>query len=229
MITLDFRGRGRSDYDRNWKNYHPVTYISDVRHVLVALNLHRVFIIGTSLGGIVAMGMGAVIPTVLAGVLLNDVGPELSMSGLLNIRKYMEAERNYSDWASVASQLARFFPEIGLQTIDDWELLARLSYRQRKDGAIAADWDENLVRPLQVSGFALPDLWPMFRSLRNIPVVTLRGEKSSVLSADSLARMRDCMPSMSAVTIPGAGHVPSLAEPLSMSALAGALSHADSA
>ena len=57
VICPDFRGRGRSDYDPDWKNYMPATYADDIRHLLVSLGVHRVHVIGTSLGGIVAMVM----------------------------------------------------------------------------------------------------------------------------------------------------------------------------
>ena len=227
VVTLDYRGRGQSEYDPDWKNYQPATYVSDVRHLLSALSLHRVFVVGTSLGGIIAMGMGVAMPGVLAGVLLNDVGPDISLPGLSIIQRYMEAQKAFSDWRTVADHLARFFPDLGFKTPEDWEFMARLNYRQREDGKIIQEWDPNLVRPLQNFDPKGIDLWPLFRSLGRIPLVTLRGEKSNILTTETFQHMIDVNPHMTAVTVPDVGHVPSLAEPQSIDALTGALVHAD--
>ena len=227
VISLDYRGRGQSEYDPNWQNYQPATYVGDVRHLLAALNLHRVFVVGTSLGGIVAMGMGGAMPGALAGVLLNDVGPDISREGLRAIQRYMEAEKAFSNWREVADHLARFFPDLGFNTPQEWEFMARLSYRQRQDGKIVQEWDANLVRPLQNFDPGGIDLWPLFRSLNRIPLVTLRGEKSNILTMETFQHMADMNPRMVAVTVPDVGHVPSLAEPQSIEALTGALAHAD--
>lgn len=229
VITLDFRGRGQSDYDPNWQNYHPATYVGDVLNLLSALNLHNVFIVGTSLGGIVAMALGAARPTALAGVLLNDVGPDISLDGLAIIRRYMEAKRAFSDWRSVADHLASFFPDLGFQTPQEWEMMAKLSYRQRDDGVIVQDWDENLARPLQRLKPGDIDLWPLFRSLRKVPLVVLRGALSNILLEDTFDKMIDANPNMTAITVPNVGHAPSLSEPVSIKALDGVLAHADTA
>lgn len=229
VICPDFRGRGQSEYDPNWENYQAPTYVSDVGHLLSALNLHRVFVVGTSLGGIVAMGMGVAMPGVLAGVLLNDVGPDISMVGLTAIRRYLEAEKEFANWRAVADQLARFFPDLGLGTAEEWEALARHNYVQRDDGKIVQDWDCNIVKPLQQVNAKGTDLWPLFLSLRQIILVTLRGETSNILTSDTFQKMIAANPTMTAVTVPGVGHVPSLAEPQSVDALTGALADADAA
>ncbi len=229
VIALDYRGRGQSEYDRNWQNYQPATYVSDVHHLLSALNLHRVFVVGTSLGGIVAMALGAAKPSVLAGVLLNDVGPDISIDGLSVIQRYMEAEKPFSDWGAVADHLAIFFPDLGFKTPEEWEFLATLSYSMRDNGKIVQDWDSNLVRPLQNFDPKNVNLWPLFKSLRKVPLVTLRGALSNILTTDTFKRMMEQNPDMTAVTVPDVGHVPSLSEPSSIKALNGALVHADAA
>ena len=82
MICPDYRGRGQSQYDANWSNYDPRTYIRDIQDILAALNVHRVVVVGTSLGGILGMGMAAAMPTALAAVVMNDVGPVVETEGL---------------------------------------------------------------------------------------------------------------------------------------------------
>src|SRR3546814_12919738 len=53
-IAPDYRGRGRSAYDPNPENYQPTTYLNDIRHLLAVAGIHRVVVIGTSLGGLLA-------------------------------------------------------------------------------------------------------------------------------------------------------------------------------
>ena len=66
VICPDYRGRGQSQYDPNWANYDPRTYIRDIQDIFAALNVHRVVVVGTSLGGILGMGMGAAMPTAVS-------------------------------------------------------------------------------------------------------------------------------------------------------------------
>ena len=59
VICPDQRGRGRSQHDANWLNYHPGTYVDDMRTLLRELRLERAIVVGTSLGGVIAMVMAS--------------------------------------------------------------------------------------------------------------------------------------------------------------------------
>src|SRR5713226_6270456 len=63
VICPDYRGRGRSAYDPDWRRYEPMTYLNDIGHVLLANDIHRVVVVGTSLGGLLAMGLAVMRPT----------------------------------------------------------------------------------------------------------------------------------------------------------------------
>jgi len=77
IVCLDYRGRGRSDRAGDWRTYTPETYVNDIRHLIVATGLHGFVPVGTSLGGFLSMVLGAVMPSAIAGVVLNDVGPQI--------------------------------------------------------------------------------------------------------------------------------------------------------
>ena len=134
VFCPDYRGRGRSDYDPNPKHYIPATYLNDLRHLLVATGTAPVVVIGTSLGGLLAMAMGAAMPTALAGAVLNDIGPDVGDEGLGKILDYISTDRTHADWDSAARDLRGMFPSLSLETDADWLDAAKGTWREGGDG-----------------------------------------------------------------------------------------------
>src|ERR1043166_8100423 len=89
VICPDYRGRGRSAYDRNWRNYDPRVYLSDIVQLLAAPGLHRVIVTGTSMGGVITMGFAVAKPPMLAAAIINDIGPDIQGGGLSRIFDYV--------------------------------------------------------------------------------------------------------------------------------------------
>jgi pimeloyl-ACP methyl ester carboxylesterase len=213
VICLDYRGRGRSGYDTNWRNYQPGTYVADLRHVLTALNIHRVAVIGTSLGGILAMAMTAAMPTVLAGAILNDIGPTIEAAGIARIRAYVSAMKNLGPTATLeqaAAMLRKNLPDWPAETEAEWLEVARNTYRKMDDGRLLPNWDPAIMRPIEEGSDPTPDLWPLFRGLRRVPVLAVRGETSDILSPETLQTMKETISHMATLTVPGVGHAPAL-------------------
>lgn len=219
VICPDYRGRGQSQYDPNWANYDPRTYIRDIQDIFAALNVHRVVVVGTSLGGILGMGMGAAMPTALAAVVMNDVGPVVETEGLDFIIDYIKEDRPHDDWDAAVVTIKKMLPNLTFQDETIWLKMAENTFRKCDDGKLRFDWDVNIAKPLLVSDYKIPDMWPLFRALADIPALVLRGEESDILSPECFAEMQKVKPDLVAVEIPRAGHVPTLAEPESRAAL----------
>ena len=229
VICPDYRGRGKSDYDSNWRNYTSFTYMNDIRHLLNSLNLCRVFVIGASMGGLMAMGMGAAMPTNLAGALINDVGPVIEKQGLDKILKYMQdGASGFDDWETAAAFLRERFPELPAETDEDWRWITCGTFEEGADGRIKHNWDYNLIRPI-LKETAEPKLWFLFQTLKRTPLVVTRGGLSDILSASTLNAMVAVIPELTAVTVDGVGHMPNLLEPECKEALENALARADDA
>lgn len=213
VLCPDLRGRGRSDYDADWENYNPGVYINDIRHLLTSCGIHRVHVIGTSLGGILTMVMAVSMPGVIASAVLNDIGPEVGMEGLAGIIGYMKEDVSLSSWDEVAEYIRSAFPDLPARTEEDWIAIAKNTYRETLDGAMVPDWDKAIVKQFETALRAKNDLWPLFMALKKVPVLTVRGTKSRILSDATLDAMHDAMPSMKSVVVDDCGHPPSLSEP----------------
>ena len=212
VVALDYRGRGLSARDRNWQNYAPLTEARDVLAAAAVFGLERAIIVGTSRGGIIAMMLGALRPGLLAGVVLNDIGPVIEGTGLARIKTYLKAARRMRNWSEAVNTLRQVagarFP--GLSEAD-WRAFAEAFYRETPKG-LEPDFDRNLLKTLQSFDFtdAIPTLWPQFDSLRRIPLLSIRGEHSDILSARTLQAMTERHPFAETLTVRGQGHAPLL-------------------
>ena len=221
VIAPDVRGRGRSQYDSNWLNYHPLTYVDDVWSVLQQLSIPRVIVIGTSLGGLMAMLMAMLRPQAVAAVVLNDVGPELNPSGAQRIYSYVGRLPPVSNWEQAVVQMQAIFsaalPDL---TTQQWRDFTEASFLVDASGApqLASDPKISKLLRLVLPG-PLPGMWVAFAALRAIPTLALRGALSDLLSSKIFAHMQREHPKMLAVTVPNRGHAPILDEPESLAAI----------
>lgn len=214
VITPDLRGRGRSQRDPNWSNYQPLTYLGDIAALQAAAGAERVVVIGTSLGGILAMLIAATRPAAIAGAVLNDVGPEIASEGLQRISQYVGRCAPVSNWEEAAAQArANYgFAMPGLSD-DDWLDYARRSYIEI-DGVPQLDMDPMIGEAVRSArSGAVPDLWPAFGALQPVPTLALRGVLSDVLSAETFDRMAREKPDLRRLSVERRGHPPLLDEP----------------
>lgn len=214
VLTPDLRGRGGSDRDPEWRHYQPLNYVADVARLLRELQAGRVVIVGTSLGGLVAMLMATLQPDALAGVVLNDIGPELDPAGLARIGTYVGTLPPQRTWEEAAAQ-ARGAHSAALPDLDEagWLAFARRVYREESPGRIVPDMDPMIGAAMRETAGQAADLWVLFRALDRIPTLAIRGELSDLLSADTLSRMQQIKPDLRTLRVPRRGHAPTLDEP----------------
>jgi pimeloyl-ACP methyl ester carboxylesterase len=212
VVALDYRGRGASDADPNWQNYTPLVEAQDVLAAAAALGLERAVIVGTSRGGIIAMLLGALRPGLIAGVVLNDIGPVVEGTGLARIKKYLSAKRSLPSWddaiAAVRDIGGTHFPAL---SEEDWRSSAEAAFVVTPNGLVP-DFDPNLLRTLEGIDFSekIPVLWPQYASLSRVPVLAIRGEFSDLLSPRTLSTMAERHPRFEQMTVRGQGHAPLL-------------------
>ena len=228
VLCADLRGRGFSQHDPNWKNYHPGTYVGDVALLLKDAGVSRVIVLGTSLGGILAMVIAATTPQVLAGVILNDVGPEVAAEGLKRISTYVGKSAPVGSWPEAAAQARNTYGLAWPDATDaDWLAFARRSYTE-VGGVPRLAMDPMIGEAVRAApAGAAPDLWPVFGALKPIPTLALRGAISDVLSEGTFDRMAREKPDLVRVTVAQRGHPPMLDEPDSVAAIESFLARLD--
>lgn len=209
VVCPDIRGRGRSDYDPNWRNYRPEVYLSDIAALLAAANLHHVVVCGTSMGGLLAMGLAVTNPTALAGVIFNDVGPAIQPQAIGRIQSMIARNEPLPGWPAAIAKVKQIHADLNYDHEWKWRRLAEATYREDEAGRLHVEWDTNIARTL---GGQIPDLWPFFRAIRRLPALAIRGEISPVLSRETFAAMLAEKPDLIQVTVPGTGHAPALDE-----------------
>lgn len=216
VLALDYRGRGRSDWALDWHQYDLATELNDILQVLTVAGIEKAVFVGTSRGGLLTMALSVAKPTLLAGAILNDVGPVIEPEGLIRIRSYvgkLPMPNTFQEGAEILKRISDAqFPAF---TDEQWMSMARGIWHE-KDSRLVLSYDPNLMKPLQELDLEspMPDLWNLFDGLRPFPVLAIRGEHSDLLSAQTLKAMQERHPRLTAITVPGQGHAPLIEGPL---------------
>lgn len=222
-ISVDVRGRGKSERDPNPDNYSPLKYAEDMVALLDELKLQKVVLVGTSMGGVISMFLMKMIPDRILGVVINDVGPVVEQAGLKRISTYASQPKPVRDWASaaraVAASQACAFPG---NLEDDWLAFARRTYVEQEDGGIIPDYDAAIMNSFSAKRPGLLvrlAVWKLFSEMKRRPLLILRGEISDVLGRATAKRMVARHKNATLVAIPNVGHAPLLDEPRAVQAI----------
>ncbi len=219
LVKLDYRGRGQSDWDSNWRNYNLLIEARDVIELLDHLKLEKTAILGTSRGGLLAMGLAFGAKERLLGVAINDVGPEINPAGLDYIMGYLGKDPKAKRHLEAARAMEKNMPGFTDVPFERWMDEAVKHYR-KTPGGLAITYDPRLRDAVLDQGAqAVPDLWPYFDAMEGLPLACIRGENSNLLLHATFQEMQRRRPDMMSATAMGRGHVPFLDEPESVATL----------
>ena len=231
VLALDYRGRGKSDYDRKPANYNLQVELADVLSVLTALGIGRAAFVGTSRGGILTMLLAVARPTAIAGCVLNDIGPVIELEGLMRIKSYVGKLPELASFPAAADALRRRFANQFPKWSDgDWLAFARATFKE-DGGRLVPDYDPRLATILEAIGpeQPLPALWKEFDALGRVPVMVIRGANSDILSAATVEGMRKRRRALEVLEVPEEGHAPRLAGTPTIGRIAGFIASCDPA
>ena len=219
LIKLDYRGRGKSEWDSNWHNYNLIIESRDVIELMDHLELENTAVLGTSRGGLLAMGLALGAKDRVKGVALNDIGPVIDPKGLTFIMGYLGKRPSAKNHVEMARAMEKNLAGFRGVPFARWMEEAVKHYRKVDDG-LAITYDPRLRDAVEAQGAQVaPDLWPFFDAMEGLPLACIRGENSDLLSSETLEEMQRRRPDMISSTAVGRGHVPFLDEPEAVAAL----------
>lgn len=229
VYAIDYRGRGLSEHDPDWKNYTPYIESLDLLDLMAREELHDVALLGTSRGGIIAMILAALRPAAFGVAILNDIGPIIERDGIARIVGYVGRTPLPPDWED-ATRLIKDMNRADFPVVRDeeWSEVARQWFND-ENGLPSSSYDPALAKSFSnVSGDTdLPPMWEQFQALATRPTLAIRGENSDILSAATLAEMQARQPDMKALTIDGQGHAPLLRDQPTIMAIEDFLAETD--
>lgn len=215
VVAIDYRGRGLSDYDPDPAKYTVPVELGDVLTIAASLGISRAILLGTSRGGLISMALAAAQPQLLAGVVLNDIGPALEIGGLMKIKGYIANPPPRQTWDEAARGLKELFGTVFPSLTDaEWMAWARRAFREKAGGGLERTYDLKLAHTLDGLDPAnpLPQVWELFDKLASVPLMLIHGGLSDLLSPqgvrDMVARRRD----IDLVEVADQGHAPLLAD-----------------
>ena len=217
VYCLDVRGRGESEWGPP-EEYTIDTYVADLEAIREALGLQRFSLVGTSMGGLIAMQYAPRFPERVERAVLNDVGPEIDPAGLHRILSYVgAAPEMFADMKAVVKYYREHYAPMVEHLADD-QLVEFARYNVRRSDSGVYVW--KMDPAVRTTPAAAPSVapWAALRAM-GCPVLILRGGQSDVLSADIAARMVEALPGAKLVEVPGVGHAPVLTEPVAVRAL----------
>jgi pimeloyl-ACP methyl ester carboxylesterase len=218
ILAPDVRGHGESAWSPAGA-YGYADQAGDLAALVDRLGLDRFVLIGTSMGGIIAMAYAVAHPQRLRGLVINDIGPEAE-AGTQRITQMVGSRPE--EFATLDDAMAyrrAISPITAARPLEDQRELALGVLRQRPGGR--GDWkmDPAYIRQRVERGAPRrPELWPGLPALSCLTLVVW-GTESDVLSEAQAQRMVGALPHGELVKVSGVGHAPTLVEPQSLAAL----------
>ena len=225
VVAVDVAGRGHSDWLADAMAYQLPTYVADLAQLLQQLRSERPGVridwVGTSMGGLIGLGIAAQGAIAPARLVLNDVGPAIQWEALLRIGDYLGADPSFASRDEAFEYLARISPGFGPHSPAQWASLSQPLLRER-EGRWHLHYDPAIAVPFKamtqgVDPASLQDaarageaaLWDLYDSVA-VPTLLLRGEASDLLSAATAQAMQARGPRPRCIGFAGVGHAPTL-------------------
>ncbi len=208
VICPDVVGRGLSGRLRDPAGYGIPQYVADMVTLIARLNVDTVHWVGTSMGGLIGMALAAQEGTPIRRLVLNDVGPLITVESLQRIATYVGADPTWASFDEALAYVKLISEPFGPLNEAQWRHLTATSIVQRPDGRWGFRYDPRIAEPFKAA-FADKDidLWPLYGAIA-CPTLVVRGTESDLLTRDTWLKMGECGPRAKLAEIPGVGHAP---------------------
>jgi pimeloyl-ACP methyl ester carboxylesterase len=217
VVCPDVVGRGQSDWLRTPASYSIPMYVADMVTLLARIDAREVHWVGTSMGGLIGLGLASLEQSPIARLVLNDVGPAIEYAALQRIGTYLGMPVHWKSMDEAADQLRAISLGFGPHSREEWMALSLpqavpdesgdgRGFKPHYDPAIALPF--RAVTPeLASAGEAM--LWQSYDRVQ-CPTLVLRGADSDLLARETAAAMTTRGPRARVHEFPGVGHAPTL-------------------
>jgi pimeloyl-ACP methyl ester carboxylesterase len=192
VISIDYPGRGNSDYFENKNHYNYAVYVKDTIRILESLNIKQPIWLGTSMGGIIGMIMAAKFPNLFKGLILNDIGPSMPVSTVNKISNYARQRPYFNNLSDAKTHLQLIYSPFGIKSEEDWDDMTRHSFVKNENNQYQMNYDPEIVRGVNST---IPkkkqniEIWHLWNKIR-CPVLVIHGEKSNILLPETIEQMQ---------------------------------------
>lgn len=213
VVCPDVVGRGRSDWLRDKSLYALPQYCADMSTLLARIGAETVHWVGTSMGGLIGMMLASQPDSPITRLVLNDVGPMITVSSLERIGEFLGRAPKFDDIGRAEAFVRFVSAPFGNLSDAQWRHLTVHVTRPTADGKVEFAYDPGLAQPfremLAESGGKDLELWPLYDAVA-CPTLLLRGVDSDLLTHDTALQMTRRGPLARLVEVSGAGHAPML-------------------
>jgi pimeloyl-ACP methyl ester carboxylesterase len=222
VVCPDVVGRGRSDWLADPMTYAVPQYVADMVTLLARLDAKEVDWVGTSMGGLIGLGVAALKGSPLRRFVINDVGPTIEPAAIARIGGYVGRAAQWSTLDEAADALWEISQGFGPHTRDQWLALTEPQLQQdggvfkpRSDPSIALPFKAVTPQMAQAGEALLWQAWDLLK----LPTLLLRGADSDLLSAATAHAMTQRGPRATLIQFDGVGHAPMLVQPEQVAAV----------
>jgi pimeloyl-ACP methyl ester carboxylesterase len=214
VVCPDVVGRGRSDRLADPMGYVIPTYVADMVTLVARLDVDQVDWVGTSMGGLIGLGLASLPGSPVRKLVLNDVGPTVEPVAIERIKTYLGLPVTWKDEQEAAAALWSVSQGFGPHTPDEWLELTRPQLVPAPGGGVMSHYDLAIAAPVRAM---TPEMlkaaeamtWQAYERIR-CPTLLLRGKDSDLLLPATATAMTERGPKARLVEFAGVGHAPTL-------------------
>jgi len=212
VVCPDVAGRGRSSWLRDPQYYRLPQYVGDMVTLIARTGAEKISWLGTSMGGLIGMGVASLVGSPIDKLILNDIGPTLKFEALTRIGAYIGQQVRFADFEEGLAYIRAISAPFGPHTDEEWRKLAADVLRMDKDGQWVRHYDPALAAPFKAetvesAAQAEAALWTAYDAIR-CPTLLVRGGESDLLSSDTARQMTLRGPKAQLIEFSGVGHAP---------------------
>ena len=222
VVCPDVVGRGHSDWLADPMGYQVPAYVADMVTLLARLAARELHWVGTSMGGLIGLGLASLPGTPIAKLVLNDVGPVIQYEAIARIGTYLGLPVRWASVDAAAAYLLGISKSFGPHTPEQWLALTRPMLKADGDGFVP-HYDPAIAVPFrtvtpELAAAGEAALWASYDRV-SCPTLLLRGAESDLLTAATAHAMTQRGPRASLREFAGVGHAPTLIAPEQIAAV----------